>query len=128
MPWTPEGGWEDPWLPLEDTSRNVEAERADPSSTLHFTRDLIALRRRLHDLQTGSYQELPTPEGAWAWRRGESVTVAVNLGAGPVDVGDVQGTVLLATDRRLEGENVSGPLTLAPAQGLVVGSDADTVA
>ena len=32
MPWTRDGGWTDPWLPLEDTSRNVEAERADPRS------------------------------------------------------------------------------------------------
>ena len=41
------GGWENPWLPLADTCRNVEDQRADPGSTLHFTRDLIALRRRL---------------------------------------------------------------------------------
>ena len=54
MPWTRQGGWTDPWLPLEDTRRNVEDERSDPASTLHYTRDLIALRRRLPDLRTGS--------------------------------------------------------------------------
>ena len=71
MPWTREGGWNDPWLPLEDTSRNVEDQRADPDSTLHFTRDLIALRKQLADLRSGAYAELPSPPGAWAWRRGE---------------------------------------------------------
>ena len=48
MPWSRQGGWEDPWLPLEDTSRNVEDQRDDHrTSTLTFTRDLIALRKRL---------------------------------------------------------------------------------
>ena len=68
MPWTREGGWRNPWLPLTDTTRNVEEQRADPASTLHFTRDLIALRRRLPSLRTGVYTELPAPTGAWAWR------------------------------------------------------------
>ena len=63
MPWTAEGGWNDPWLPLSDTSRNVAEQRADPASTLGFTRDLIALRRQLDDLRTGSYAELPSPSG-----------------------------------------------------------------
>ncbi len=81
MPWTSEGGWHEPWLPLADTSRNVEGQRADPGSTLHFTRDLIALRRRLESLHTGAYTELPAPAGAWAWRRGDDVIVALNLGA-----------------------------------------------
>ena len=120
MPWTREGGWDDPWLPLEDTSRNVEEERSDARSTLHFTRDLIALRRRLPDLGGGAYAELPAPEGAWAWRRGEGVVVAVNLGARPVEIGDVEGRVVLATDRGREGERVAGGLALGPAEGAVV--------
>jgi hypothetical protein len=40
MPWTPQGGWHDPWLPLADTTRNVEMQRHDENSTLTFTRDL----------------------------------------------------------------------------------------
>ena len=119
MPWTREGGWDDPWLPLEDTSRNVEDERADPGSTLHLTRDLIALRRELPDLRWGAYAELPAPEGAWAWRRGEGVVVAVNLGARPVEVA-AEGRVVLATDRSREGELVGGRLALAPAEGAIL--------
>jgi alpha-glucosidase len=120
MPWTLQGGWNDPWLPLEDTSRNVEVQRSDPASTLYFTRDLIALRRELSDLRTGTYEELPAPQGAWAWRRGDGVTVAVNLGAGRVDVEDIEGTVVLATDRAREGELIAGRLQFAAAEGAVV--------
>jgi alpha-glucosidase len=119
MPWTREGGWNDPWLPLEDTSRNVEEERADPDSTLNFTRDLIALRRQLPDLREGVYAELPAPEGAWVWRRGEGVVVAVNLGTRPVEVA-VEGRIALATDRRRDGEVVQGRLALRPAEGALL--------
>ena len=44
LPWTREGGWRDPWLPLGDTRRNVEDERGDPGSTLNFVREMIGRR------------------------------------------------------------------------------------
>ncbi len=86
MPWSRGGGWTDPWLPLADTSRNVEDQRADPASTLHFTRDLIALRKTLADLRSGAYLELPSPPDAWVWRRGEGTVVAINLGQTAVEI------------------------------------------
>jgi alpha-glucosidase len=119
MPWTAAGGWDDPWLPLADTTRNVEEQRADPASTLHFTRDLIALRRRLDDLRSGAYDELPAPPGAWAWRRGESTLVAVNLGTAPVELEGVSGSILLGTDRSRDGD-LAGQLRLEPGEGAVV--------
>jgi alpha-glucosidase len=91
MPWTREGGWKDPWLPLEDTSRNVEDQRADAESTLNFTRDLIALRKELADVRSGPYAELPAPPGAWAWRRGDGVVVAVNVGLDATEIDSVDG-------------------------------------
>ncbi len=120
MPWTGEGGWTDPWLPLTDTDRNVEAQRADPGSTLRLTRDLIAARRRLPDLRHGAYAELPTPAGAWAWRRGIGVVVALNLGARAVEIERVTGTIVLSTDRGREGEPVTGRLSIDPAEGVIV--------
>jgi alpha-glucosidase len=126
MPWTREGGWRDPWLPLLDTSRNVEEQRSDPTSTLRFTRDLIALRRQLPGLRRGSYAELPAPAGAWAWRRGEDVVVAVNLGASSAEIDGIGGTIALATGRGRETEHVPGRLRLAPAEGVVVVSSADS--
>jgi alpha-glucosidase len=123
MPWTAEGGWHNPWLPLSDASRNVEAQRADPASTLSFTRDLIALRRQLDDLRSGAYVELPSTPGAWAWRRGKGVVVALNLGASTAEVADVAGSIAISTTRERDGEPVSGSLVLAPSEGAFVVSD-----
>jgi alpha-glucosidase len=120
MPWSADGGWGDPWLPLADASRNVAAQRVDAASTLHFTRDLIALRRRVPDLRVGSYAELDAPAGTWAWRRGESVAVGLNLGTQPVAIDGLEGTIAIATERTREGEQVTGRLLLDPAQGAVV--------
>ncbi len=80
MPWTPTGEeWRDPWLPLSDTTRNVADQRADPGSTLHFVRDLIAQRGEFAD---DSYETLPSGEGVWAYRRGTH-TCVLNLSAEP---------------------------------------------
>jgi alpha-glucosidase len=69
MPWTCSGEeWRDPWLPLYDTSRNVEDQDADPGSILNYTRDLIGLRKELPD---DSYETLPSERGVWAYRRGD---------------------------------------------------------
>jgi alpha-glucosidase len=120
MPWTPEGGWTDPWLPLSDTSRNVAEQRADPDSMLGFTRDLIALRRRLPVLRTGTYTELATPSASWAWRRGDGVVVALNLGAERAEVHHVKGVIALSTNRERDGERVAGTLELDASEGVFV--------
>jgi alpha-glucosidase len=107
------------WLPLGDAAaRNVADQRDDPQSVLHLVRDLIALRRTRADLRAGAYEALPTPDGAWAWRRGERTAVAVNLSDEPVAVGATAGTVLMATDRARDGERFDG--TLAPWSGAVL--------
>jgi alpha-glucosidase len=42
LPWTRSGAeWRNPWLPLTNTTRNVEDERADASSILNETKKLI---------------------------------------------------------------------------------------
>ena len=76
MPWTPSGReWRDPWLPLTDTTRNVEAQSDDPASTLSFVRSLIELRRALGD---APYATLRSEPGVWAYARG-GATCVVNL-------------------------------------------------
>lgn len=127
MPWAdePGGGFTSPdatpWLPFGDLSaHNVEAQRADPGSTLHLVRDLIALRREHGDLRAGAYTSLRAPAGAWAWRRGESFAVAVNLSGGEVMVERLTGRVVVATDRGRDGESLSGALRLGPYEGVVV--------
>jgi alpha-glucosidase len=109
MPWVPgDGGWRDPWLPLEDASRNVEQQRADPDSTLNFTRALIALRPRF---VCEPYEQLETAAGIWAWRRGGTV-LAVNLGGEAVEL-PVTGDVLLTTGGTFDGR-------LRPRSGVVL--------
>ena len=119
MPWTGgDGGWREPWLPLEDASRNVADQRADPSSMLSFTRDLIAVRRRLPDLRTGSYRQLAASEGVWAWQRGDECVVAVNLGSKEERL-DLAGRIELSTDHReCEGEPFVG--RLGAGQGVIL--------
>jgi alpha-glucosidase len=127
MPWSaaPGAGFTDagvePWLPLGDIDAcNVADQRDDPGSTLHLTRDLVALRSELPDLHDGGYEELATEGTLWAWRRGERVLAAVNLGDAPVTLSDLRGTVRVCTNRARDGEVVDGTLTLGPWEGVVV--------
>jgi alpha-glucosidase len=86
MPWRdgPGGGFTGadvpPWLPVGDTgSYNLGDQRDDADSTVNMVRELIDLRRRQPALHGGSYRSLAAPPDAWAWCRGESLTVLVNL-------------------------------------------------
>jgi alpha-glucosidase len=73
MPWTRDGSeWVDPWLPLTDTSRNVEDQEADPDSVLNYTRRLIQERKTLADR---AYRTLTGPQGVWAYARGDRTCV-----------------------------------------------------
>ena len=80
MPWN--GAWSDPWLPVGGGT-SVAQQRGDPDSILSYTRELLARRRRTPDLIGGTYESLPAPLGVWAYRRGESTTVALNLSDQP---------------------------------------------
>jgi alpha-glucosidase len=62
LPWTPTGEeWKNPWLPLSDTSRNVQE-----------TRDLIVERTKFSD---DTYETLDSARGVWAYRRGDKTCV-----------------------------------------------------
>ena len=77
LPWTRSGDeWRDPWLPLGSTERNVEDQRAEPSSTLHLVRDLISARRQF---VREPYAELS--RDPWTWRRGTRV-IEIDFAAG----------------------------------------------
>jgi len=110
-----------PWLPIGDPGAiNVEDERGDPDSVLQLCRDLIVLRRRTPDLRSGAYASLPTPQGAWAWRRGEGTRVAVNLSGEPASLHLGPATIEIGTDRARDGEAVGGDLGLRPWEGAVL--------
>jgi alpha-glucosidase len=110
-----------PWLPIGDARAiNVEDQREVRGSMLHLCRDLIALRRETPDLRSGAYASLPSPPGAWSWRRGSATTVAVNLSDGRVTVPVDPGTIAIGTDRSRDGERVDGDLSLGPWEGAVL--------
>jgi alpha-glucosidase len=127
MPWTsgPGAGFTTAtgrtWQPLGDVkSVNVADQRRDPGSVLSLVRDLIVFRRTSPDLRSGAYASLPAPSGVWAWHRGGSTTVALNLSDAEARVDGVDGVVRIATDRQRERETVRGTLTLRPWQGVVI--------
>jgi alpha-glucosidase len=127
MPWTAEPGAgfttpeATPWLPFGDLAGcNVADQRADPGSTLHLTRDLIALRRAHAALHAGTYESLPAPDGVWAWRREDGFAVALNLADADATVEGLSGRVAIGTDRARDGEAVDGALRLGPWEGVVV--------
>jgi alpha-glucosidase len=110
-----------PWLPLGDQeSCNVASQREDPTSVLHLTRDLIALRRGSQELARGSYRSLESPAGLWVFQRGESTVVALNLADEPALADGVSGSIAIATDRSRDGEAVEGTLELPPWQGAII--------
>lgn len=120
-----------PWLPLADdfAQRNVERERANPSSLLHLYRALIALRRTEPALLAGRYDPVVVSGETLAYRRlhGDSaLLVALNLGGATQRLllpSGIQGRVLISTRLDRSGDRVSAVLTLRADEGVIVRLD-----
>src|SRR5262249_55215953 len=115
MPWSSDDGagftraGVEPWLPFGDLGAyNVADQRGDTPSTLHFTRDLLALRSEHHDLRAESSVDAGSHDDVWMYRRGDRTIVVLHLGPGEVSVPlPGPGRVLLDTHRTRDGESVS---------------------
>jgi alpha-glucosidase len=70
------------WLPMPPdwAATTVQAQEADPSSTLHLYRTTLQLRRKLAGLQGVDLEWLAAPAGCLGYRRGD-ITVWLNAGA-----------------------------------------------
>ncbi|MFY9806965.1 MAG: alpha-amylase family glycosyl hydrolase [Pseudonocardiaceae bacterium] len=94
-----------PWLPVPASwgVYSVEAQEADPDSTMHLCRTALTLRRRLHAHGALSADDAVgvdiNPHGALVVRRGEAMVLVLAMGNMPVHL--PPGRLLLA----------SGPLT-----------------
>jgi alpha-glucosidase len=90
------------WLPMPDdwSGLTVEAETADPDSTLSLYQQALALRRKVPELRSDEFAWLGAPEGCLAYRRGPGFVVVLNAGDAPAPL--PAGEVLLT----------SGPLSL----------------
>ncbi|MGZ8501593.1 MAG: alpha-amylase family glycosyl hydrolase [Candidatus Limnocylindrales bacterium] len=96
MPWTgePNGGFTAgrPWLRMapDFATRNVASQAADPDSVLAACRRLLAVRRTLPALQSGTFRwVVRARDDVLAYRRdgpGEAVLVAINFNAEAISV------------------------------------------
>ena len=123
---SPEGS-ATPWLPLAEDWRaiNVEAQLEDPTSTLSFYRQLLAIRKENPALRQGSYAPLEgMPEGCFVYQRsetGQTFTVALNFEPTPQRLSlNGKGRVVLSTHLdRLDKGNLQS-FTLRKNEGVMI--------
>ena len=122
MPWqaaAPHAGFTHgtPWLPLDPAHRvrAVDLQEQDPSSTLGFTRRLLALRRQHAALRLGSFEIEHADDALLIARRrhrDDVLWLAFNLGSVarlvPAPVGALE-AVLAVQSARVQGARVDLP-------------------
>jgi alpha-glucosidase len=120
-----------PWLPVADDfpRENVVNISADTDSILNLYKALIEIRRKLPQLVSGDYWPIAAEGDLLLYRRrseGESVTIALNLGAEPVSVTSsaigFNSEILLSTFLDRQGEKLEGVLDLRGNEGVIVGA------
>ncbi|MGZ6804593.1 MAG: alpha-amylase family glycosyl hydrolase, partial [Nocardioidaceae bacterium] len=114
VPWTREAPGHGfttgtPWLPFGPHAgeRSVEAQEADPGSTLAFYRRALAVRRDLRGGLDREVRWLDVPEGVLGYERahrdGGSLQVLLNTGARDVAVEMPPGELLVASHDAVPG-------------------------
>ncbi len=126
MPWhhaAPQAGFStaEPWLPVDarHVALAVDAQEADPASTLNLSRRLIALRQSHPILRTGSMTMIAAREGLLVFRRGEDADALLcvfNLGHDVIDWSPPVGWSVI------EAVNTTDPTSAAlpPLAGLLL--------
>ena len=112
-----------PWLPIEEShrSRAVDIQEADPDSTLHFARRLIALRQAHPALRVGSFDPLFVDDAVLVVSRrygNDELLIAFNLGG---DARSIDIALTLAPEPYLtcgSARFAAGTLQLAPWSAL----------
>jgi alpha-glucosidase len=135
MQWdaTPHAGFStaNTWLPLADdyVHENVVNLEADATSILHLYKALIALRKQLPQLVTGSYESVAAQGDILLYRRvgaGGAIIIALNFGAEPVSISSSSigfgRKILLSTLLDRQGERIAGALDLRANEGAILGS------
>jgi alpha-glucosidase len=115
-----------PWLPADPSHRALAIDRqeADPNSTLHLTRRVLALRRAHAALRLGDWQTLHADDALLVCRRShgnDAVLCAFNLGSSSARHELAQPISGAALALSLNGAQCDGRwLTLPPAAALIV--------
>jgi alpha-glucosidase len=108
----------EPWLPVdpEHLALAVDAQEADPTSTLHVARRLIGLRRAYPALRTGRIEFVETNSPLLIFQRGEgegALLLAFNLGHETATWSLPEGWALV------DGVNLGGEGEMPPCAGLI---------
>jgi glycosidase len=93
----------------------VADQRDDPDSVLHFTRELIRLRKAEATQDLTRYRELHLDGGLWVYQAGH-LRIAANLSGTSAKLPTQPGEVLFRTG---DGTGTS----LAPWEGLITRAD-----
>jgi alpha-glucosidase len=113
------------WLPLADdyVQENVINLEADEASILSLYKALIALRKQLPQLVTGSYEPVAAQGDLLLYRRvgpGGAIVIALNFGTEPVLISSSSISfgheILLSTFLDRQGEHIEGALICAPTK------------
>lgn len=119
-----------PWLRLDENwkDNNVEAQKKDPSSLLHFYRRVIALRQIEPSLYSGDYYPVITNGSLLAFIRkaagSSSFLIVLNL-TGEVAVYEPEeesrnGTIILSTHPAKEGQSFKKGCEVAANEGVII--------
>ena len=122
-----------PWLPLADdfVRGNVVNLEADTKSILSLYKALIATRRKLPQLVTGTYEPIAAQGDILLYRRNGAagpIIIALNLSAEPVSVTSSSlgfgNEILLSTFLDRFGESVQGVVDLRGNEGVMIAEPA----
>ncbi len=129
MPWradAPHAGFSaaEPWLPVDPRHQAlaVDAQDADPGSTLNFARRVLRFRRDSAALRTGTLTLLPPAGEVLAFTRGEgadALLCAFNLGETPAPLAPPPGEWRTALATYGIDGGAAPPATLPPLGGLL---------
>ncbi|MBD0279262.1 MAG: DUF3459 domain-containing protein [Flavisolibacter sp.] len=118
-----------PWLRLgSDYKRiNVEQQKKDPHSHLHFNRQLIQLRQSEPSLKEGSYKPVYADHQAMAYIRQapgkKPFLIVLNLSHRPCYLKlhhiQISGTVVFSTSEELKGTTISETIQLGGDEGII---------
>jgi alpha-glucosidase len=118
------------WLPLADdyVHENVVNLEADATSILSLYKALIAMRKQLPQLMTGSYEPVAARGDILLYRRvgsGGAIVIALNFGIEPVSISSSSIgfglEILLSTLQDRQRERIEGGLDLRASEGVILG-------
>jgi alpha-glucosidase len=116
-----------PWLRLDKTyaRMNVREQRNNPHSTLNLYKKLITIRKTEPALETGNYISVYSDNQMIAYIRkdenGPGFFIVLNLSHRPCYFkSDFNGVIEIATSPELEGNTVSGTISLNGDEGLLI--------